>query len=76
MQMAREWCGCGAAFYTLSPRALKAWRTTHHHDPKTDPEPDKQGAIAMTDHAGTRYYEDAAQDVPVVQARIGFTPNA
>ena len=75
----REGCGCGAWVHGRRKDVL-AWRTNHRHDSKEEPEPDKNGAESRVEHSGTRQYDQvgpdgAGQDVPVVQARIGFTPN-
>jgi hypothetical protein len=75
----REWCSCGAAIRGTK-RTVYEWRTNHRHTGNEEPEPDKQGAIAQTETAGRRYYESTdggygGQLVPIVQARIGFTPN-
>lgn len=54
------------------------WRTAHRCSTKPDPDPDPQGATSQVEHAGARYYETspAFAEAPVVQARIGFHPNA
>lgn len=67
----REWCSCGAAFHSLSPRAVRDWRANHFHDGKPDPEPDKNGSEAMTERRPQLDY-----DGPIsYKASIGFQPN-
>lgn len=74
----REWCGCGASIRARRSDVLR-WRTTHRHDGKEEPEPQREGAHAYVENAGARTHEygerDGYQDMPVVNARIGFTPN-
>lgn len=73
----REWCSCGASIRARRKDVI-AWRGTHHHSNAEQPEqePDRQGAQAQIEHAGRRYLEIGGTDAPIVQASIGFQPNA
>lgn len=70
----REWCNCGSSIRAQRKDVL-AWRTSHRHDAHTEPEPepDKQGS---TSHIELRWQPPHEPSMPVVQARIGFTPNS
>ena len=72
----REWCSCGAAIRGTK-RTVYEWRDNHLHEGRPEPEPDKQGGQAQVEHAGTRSYDidSLEHEVPVIMARIGFTPN-
>lgn len=73
----QEWCSCGGSVKGRR-RDVIAWRTQHNCVTKPDSEPEPQGTTSQVEHAGSRYYETSSMlhDVPVIQARIGFTPNA
>lgn len=76
----REWCSCGCSIRARRKDVLE-WRTSHRHDSKPEEEPDKQGSMAMLEHAGRRYFESEGSELgcvqtPIIQARIGFQPNA
>ena len=61
----------------MSARRAKAWRDSHYHDGKPDPEPEKQGSFADTQIAHNEPLDAYSPTYsPTVNARIGFQPNA
>ena len=53
-----------------------AWRTSHRHDSREEPEPDKQGSQAHVELAfRDPFSERFTSRLPDVQARVGFVPN-
>lgn len=76
----RETCSCGASIWAFRKSDIVEWRTNHRHD-NQEQEPDKQGAFAQVERADPRYYESEATEhggvhMPIIQASIGFQPNA
>jgi hypothetical protein len=67
----REFCSCGSGITTISRRQVRYWRENHRHDAQEQPEPDKNGAEAITE----RRYSTEHGDPYEATARIGFTPN-
>jgi hypothetical protein len=68
----REWCSCGAAIRARRADVI-AWRREHRCPDR--PEPDSGAHVsagAFVQHAGDRDFDG---EHPIVQARIGFTPN-
>ena len=72
----REACGCGAWIRGRRKDVL-TWRTTHHHAPKAEPEPQGQrgGGSDITTAWRPGFTDDSERVIPDIQARIGFTPN-
>jgi hypothetical protein len=48
----REWCACGAAIQSLSPKRVDTWRATHQCPDRPEREPDKDGAFTSTERRG------------------------
>jgi len=64
----QQWCSCGAAIRSLSPRRVRQWADNHRHEPQQAPEPEKQGSFAQAELSHQDDYAD-------YDMRLGFQAN-
>lgn len=73
----QEWCSCGGSVKGWRKDVIR-WRATNVCVNKPADEPEMSGSSAQVERTNERYYETSTawSEKPIVQARMGFNPNA
>lgn len=72
----RAQCACGGGISTFRMSAYRDWRDTHYcpSAPEAQPQVDATGSAVLDVHGSTGDTWDYVNQVPIVNARIGFQP--